>query len=87
MSTAEDADGAFSVISHVVISIHFIFLFHYICLKYIHGFGKTKARTKPNQNTQRVVLKLKKGKENKKGDEEWGWKAPSGGTGVRGCKH
>lgn len=50
----------FSVTFHEVISIPFIFLFHYVCLKHIHGFGKTKARTKPNQNPQHVVLQLKR---------------------------
>lgn len=41
-------------------SFYFFKLFHYVCVKCVHGFGKTKARTKPNQNPQYVLLQLKK---------------------------
>lgn len=85
MSTADDADGVFSDISHEVISIPFIFLIVSLLLSKVHSWiGKNKSKNKTK--TQNVVLELKKGKEKQKGDEEWGWKALSGGTGMRGCK-
>lgn len=59
----------FSATLEEVISIPFIFckLFHYVCLKHIQGFGKTKARTKTNQIPQYVVLEFtKKGKKRKR---------------------
>lgn len=63
--------GFFSATLEEVISIPFIFckLFHYVCLKHIQGFGKTKARTKTNQIPQYVVLEFKK-KGKKKGEQD-----------------
>lgn len=37
-------------------------MFHYVCLKHVHGFRKTKARTKTNQTPQYVILEFKKKK-------------------------
>lgn len=63
VSTADDAKNGFSLPLYTRLfpfhSFYFSKLFHYVCLKYAHCLGKTKARTRTNQAPQYVVLELK----------------------------
>lgn len=63
VSTADDSKNGFSLPLYTRLfpfhSFYFSKLFHYVCLKYVHCLGKTKARTRTNQAPQYVVLELK----------------------------